>query len=114
MASAPTDLDLHRDRTIVATVHAGDSTANFDGEWTSRDDSHTRQRVLHAPRVNRYAEGSSTRSPYTSPGTHALDHADEVDDLLVLDGPIYPKELFTWDDRNPELARSPARRSPAP
>jgi len=40
---------------------------------------------------------------YLAEGTHALDHADEVDDLLVLDGPIYPKELFTWDDRNPEL-----------
>ena len=104
MASAPTDLDLHRDRTIVATVHAGDSTANFDGEWTSRDDGHTRQRVLHAPRVNRYAEGVvHALALYLAEGTHALDHADEVDDLLVLDGPIYPKELFTWDDRNPEL-----------
>jgi len=104
MARAPTDLDLHRDRTIVATVHAGDSTANFDGEWTSRDDGHTRQRVLHAPRVNRYAEGVvHALALYLAEGTHALDHADEVDDLLVLDGPIYPKELFTWDDRNPEL-----------
>ncbi|EMA58693.1 DNA double-strand break repair nuclease NurA [Halorubrum lipolyticum] len=104
MASAPTDLDLHRDRTIVATVHAGDSTADFDDEWRERDDGHTRQRVLHAPRVNRYAEGVvHALALYLAEGTHALDHADEVDDLLVLDGPIYPKELFTWDDRNPEL-----------
>ncbi|PHQ39775.1 nuclease [Halorubrum persicum] len=104
MASAPSDLDLHRDRTIVATVHAGDSTANFDGEWRKRDDGHTRQRVLHAPRVNRYAEGVvHALALYLAEGTHALDHADRVDDLLVLDGPIYPKELFTWDDRNPEL-----------
>ncbi len=104
MASAPTDLDLHRDRTIVATVHAGDSTADFDDDWTRRDDGHTRQRVLHAPRVNRYAEGVvHALALYLAEGTHALDHADRVDDLLVLDGPIYPKELFTWDDRNPEL-----------
>jgi len=104
MASAPSDLDLHRDRTIVATVHAGDSTASFDGEWRERDDGHTRQRVLHAPRVNRYAEGVvHALALYLAEGTHALDHADAVDDLLVLDGPIYPKELFTWDDRNPEL-----------
>ena len=104
MASAPSDLDLHRDRTIVATVHAGDSTASFDGEWRERDDGHTRQRVLHAPRVNRYAEGVvHALALYLAEGTHALDHANEVDDLLVLDGPIYPKELFTWDDRNPEL-----------
>ena len=104
MASAPTELELHRDRTIVATVHAGDSTADFDDDWRKRDDGHTRQRVLHAPRVNRYAEGVvHALALYLAEGTHALDHADEVDDLLVLDGPIYPKELFTWDDRDPEL-----------
>ncbi|OYR53821.1 nuclease [Halorubrum sp. Ea1] len=104
MASDPTDLDLHRDRTIVATVHAGDSTADFDDDWRRRDDGHTRQRVLHAPRVNRYAEGVvHALALYLAEGTHALDHASEVGDLLVLDGPIYPKELFTWDDRNPEL-----------
>ena len=104
MASAPTDLELHRDRTIVATVHTGDSTANFDDDWRERDAGHTRQRVLHAPRVNRYAEGVvHALALYLAEGTHAIDHADRVDDLLLLDGPIYPKELFTWDDRNPEL-----------
>jgi NurA domain. len=104
MAAEPTDLELHRDRTIVATVHAGDSTADFDGEWTRRDAGHTRQRVLHAPRVNRYAEGVvHALALYLAEGTHALDHADRVDELLVLDGPIYPKELFTWKDRDPEL-----------
>jgi len=104
MASSPTDLDLHRDRTIVATVHAGDSTAGFDSEWTKRDEGHTRQRVFHVPRVNRYAERVvHALGLYLAEGTHALDHADAVDDLLVLDGPIYPKELFTWADRDPEL-----------
>ena len=104
MGADPTDLDLHRDRTIVATVHAGDSTADFDGDWTERDAGHTRQRVLHAPRVNRYAEGVvHALALYLAEGTHALDHADAVDELLVLDGPIYPKELFTWKDRDPEL-----------
>ena len=104
MASSPTDLDLHRDRTIVATVHAGDSTAGFDSEWTRRDEGHTRQRVLHAPRVNRYAERVvHALALYLAEGTHALDHADAVEDLLVLDGPVYPKGLFTWADRDPEL-----------
>ena len=104
MASSPTDLDLHRDRTIVATVHAGDSTAGFDSEWTRRDEGHTKQRVLHVPRVNRYAERVvHALALYLAEGTHALDHADRVDDLLVLDGPVYPKELFTWADRDPEL-----------
>ena len=104
MASSPTDLDLHRDRTIVATVHAGDSTASFDSEWTRQDEGHTRQRVLHVPRVNRYAERVvHALALYLAEGTHAIDHADAVDDLLVLDGPIYPKGLFTWADRDPEL-----------
>ena len=104
MASSPTDLDLHRDRTIVATVHAGDSTAGFDSEWTRRDEGHTRQRVFHVPRVNRYAERVvHALALYLAEGTHALDHADRVDDLLILDGPIYPKELFTWADRDSEL-----------
>ena len=104
MAAEPTDLDLHRDRTIVATVHSGDSTSGFDGDWSERDEGHTRQRVLHAPRVNRYAESVvHALALYLAEGTHALDHADRVEDLLVLDGPIYPKELFTWEDRDPEL-----------
>lgn len=117
MASTPTDLGLHRDRTIVATVHAGDSTASFDGEWRRRDEGHTRQRVLHAPRVNRYAEGVvHALALYLAEGTHALDHADRVDELLLLDGPVYPKELFTWEDRDPalgELAREAKPRAVA-
>jgi len=117
MAATPSDLALHRERTIVATVHAGDSTANFDGEWRKRDAGHTRQRVLHAPRVNRYAEGVvHALALYLAEGTHALEHASVVDELLVLDGPIYPKELFTWEDRDPalgELAREAKPRAVA-
>jgi len=117
MAVTPTDLGLHRDRTIVATVHAGDSTASFDDEWRERDEGHTRQRVLHAPRVNRYAEGVvHALALYLAEGTHALDHADQVDELLLLDGPVYPKELFTWEDRDPalgELAREAKPRAVA-
>ncbi|WP_418283175.1 DNA double-strand break repair nuclease NurA [Halorubrum sp. DTA98] len=104
MAAEPTDLELHRARTIVATVHAGDTTSDFDDDWRERDEGYTRQRVLHAPRVNRYAEGVvHALALYLAEGSHAIEHADRVSDLLVLDGPIYPKELFTWEDRDPEL-----------
>ena len=104
MAADPTDMELHRARTIVATVHAGDTTSDFDDAWRERDEGYTRQRVLHAPRVNRYAEGVvHALALYLAEGTHAIDHADAVSELLVLDGPIYPKELFTWEDRDPEL-----------
>ena len=104
MAVEPTDLDLHRSRTIVATVHTADTTVDHDTDWGRRDEGYTQQRVLHAPRVSRYAEGVvHALALYLAESKHALDHANAVGDLLVLDGPIYPKELFTWVDRDPEL-----------
>ncbi|GAB3412323.1 DNA double-strand break repair nuclease NurA [Haloparvum alkalitolerans] len=104
MASEPTDLGLHRSRTIVATVHSADTTTDHDTEWFPRDEGHTRQRVLHVPTVNRYAESVvHALALYLAESSHALEHFDAVADLLVLDGPIYPKELFTWVDRDPEL-----------
>ncbi|MFA9516231.1 DNA double-strand break repair nuclease NurA [Halopenitus sp. H-Gu1] len=104
MAVEPTDLDLHRSRTIVATVHTADTTVDHDTDWGRRDEGYTQQRVLHAPRVSRYAEGVvHALALYLAESKHALDHANAVTDLLVLDGPIYPKELFTWVDRGPEL-----------
>jgi len=104
MASDPSDLDLHRSRSIVATVHNADTTIDHDTDWLRRDEGYTQQRVLHAPTVNRYAEGVvHALALYLAESKHALDHANTVADLLVLDGPIYPKELFTWEDRDPEL-----------
>ncbi|WP_096389703.1 DNA double-strand break repair nuclease NurA [Halopenitus persicus] len=104
MAADPTDLDLHRSRTIVATVHTADTTVDHDTDWGRRDEGYTQQRVLQAPPINRYAEGVvHALALYLAESKHALDHANTVTDLLVLDGPIYPKELFTWVDRDPEL-----------
>ncbi|MFC6726555.1 DNA double-strand break repair nuclease NurA, partial [Halobium palmae] len=104
MASVPTDLDLHRRRSQVATVHTRGVTANHELDWTTYDDDYGRLRVLHAPRVNRYAEGVvHALSLYLSESSHALEHAEAVDDLLLLDGPLYPKELLNWQDRDAEL-----------
>lgn len=105
MASVPTDLDLHRSRSLVATVHATDPTLSFPEDWTTYDDGYSRRRVLHAPRVSRFAEGVvHALSLYLAESEHALYHANAVTDLLVLDGPVYPKELLTWSDRDRELA----------
>jgi hypothetical protein len=105
MASVPTDLDLHRSRSLVATVHASDPTVTFPEDWTTYDDGYSRRRVLHAPRVSRFAEGVvHALSLYLAESEHALYHANTVTDLLVLDGPVYPKELLTWGDRDRELA----------
>ena len=105
MAAEPSDLELHRARSIVMTAHTRDSYSVFDtDEWQKSDEGYVRKRVLQAPRVNRYAEGVvHALSLYLAESEHALHHADAVSDLLILDGPVYPKELLNWRDRDAEL-----------
>ncbi len=106
MASVPSDLDLHRARTVVATVHSNDATVDCgEEEWTVFDGGYSRGRVLQAPRVSRYEEAVvHALSLYLAEVSHARMQAEVVDDLLVLDGPIYPKGLLSWPNRHPELA----------
>ncbi|WP_410766702.1 DNA double-strand break repair nuclease NurA [Haloferax sp. DFSO60] len=105
MAADPSDLDLHRARSIVMTAHTRDPTVTIgDDEWRKSDQGYGRRRVIRAPRVSRYAEGVvHALSLYLAESAHALEHADEVSDLLFLDGPLYPKELLNWRDRDAEL-----------
>ncbi|WP_251343377.1 DNA double-strand break repair nuclease NurA [Haloplanus halophilus] len=104
MAAEPSDLDLHRARSLVTTVHANDPTLALEMDWQRRDEGYLRRRILHAPRVNRYAEGVvHALALYLAESSHALEHADAVEDCLLLDGPLYPKELLNWQDRNAEL-----------
>jgi hypothetical protein len=104
MAADPSNLDLHRARTLVTTVHAADPTLGLETGWTTGDDGYLRRKLLHAPRVNRYAEGVvHALALYLAESSHALEHAEDVSDCLVLDGPLYPKDLLNWRDRDPEL-----------
>ena len=104
MASDPSDLDLHRARSLVTTVHANDPTLSLDVDWVRRDEGYFRRKILHAPRVNRYAEGVvHALALYLAESAHALEHAGAVSDCLLLDGPLYPKELLNWQDRDAEL-----------
>ena len=104
MGVAPSALSIHRARTIVATVHTNDRTASLESDWVSIDEGHSQRRVIRAPQVNRYAEAVvHALSLYLAEGHHARKHAHTVEDLLLLDGPLYPKEILTWRDRNPEL-----------
>ncbi|MFB6206653.1 MAG: DNA double-strand break repair nuclease NurA [Haloglomus sp.] len=104
MSAVPSDVDLHRGRTMVTAVHTNDATTTFEEDWRMDDEGYVRGRVLHVPRVDR------TVTPvvhelalYLAEITHATSNRDIVDDLLVLDGPVYPKGLLTWADRDPEL-----------
>jgi len=104
MSSCPSDLELHRSRSLVATVHASDVTVQLPEDWVRYDEGHSRRRVLQAPRVSRFTEGVvHALALYLAESEHALEHADRVSDLLVLDGPLYPKELLNWQDRDAEL-----------
>jgi hypothetical protein len=105
MAAVPSDLDLHRGRTVVTMVHSNDAAATFDEDWTMFDEGYVRGRVLRAPRVNRYERTVVHElALYIAESEHARSNADVVDDLLILDGPVYPKGMLNWADREPELA----------
>ena len=112
MAAVPSDLELHRGRTIVMTVHAADDTFGLPesgsvdaGDWQLDDRGYVRQRALHAPRVDRYEQTVvHALALYLAESEHALTNADVVEDLLVLDGPVYPTGLLTWADHGSELA----------
>jgi hypothetical protein len=104
MAVDPSDLSVHRARTIVATVHTADRRPALETDWMYHDEGHSKHRIIRSPPVNRYAEAVvHALSLYLAEGHHAREHAHVVDDLLLLDGPLYPKEILTWRDRNPEL-----------
>lgn len=103
MAASPSDVDLRRRRTIVTTVYA-ESEAIPRSLEEQIDRGHVQNHFLRAPRVPRFEEGVVHElALYLAESTHALSQADRVEDLLVLDGPVYPKGLLNWADR-PELA----------
>jgi hypothetical protein len=106
MAAVPSDIELHRGRTIVMTVHTNDETQRYGGDWRGGDRGYARRRVLHAPRVDRYEQTVvHALALYLAESEHALGQAEVVEDLLVLDGPIYPTGLLKWRERDPELRR---------
>lgn len=108
MSAVPTDTDLHRSRTIVMTTHSNDDTAMIadQGGWRVYDEGYTKKRVLHAPRVSQYESAVVHElALYLAESERARETAgDVVEDLLILDGPIYPKGLLNWPSYGePEL-----------
>jgi hypothetical protein len=105
MAGVPSDLDLHRSRTIIASIHSNDVTAQFSEGWQRFDDEYSRKQAFVVPRVDRYEQDVvHALALYLAESAHALEHAETVTDLLILDGPLYPTGLLTWADHDPELA----------
>ncbi|SEW02533.1 DNA double-strand break repair nuclease NurA [Natrinema salifodinae] len=105
MSATPSDLDLHRSRTVVATVHSNDETATVHEEWDRFDEGYSRSRAVKVPPLPRFAEGVvHALALYLAESEHAREHGDDVEDLLVLDGPLYPRGLLRWADQHPDLA----------
>ena len=104
MAREPSEQALHRRRSIVGTIIHGAQTMAVPEQWHSFDGGYCRRKWLRAPRVDRFAEGVvHTLALYHAESDHALTHLDRVEDALLLDGPMYPKELLRWEDRHTEL-----------
>ena len=104
LARDPSDHDLHRKRSIVGAIHRYDASGVIPGTWESFDRGYARRRWLRTPRVERFAEGVvHAMALGAAEIAHARDNMESIDDVLLLDGPIYPKELLRWRDRHPAL-----------
>lgn len=115
MGCVPTDLDCHRSRTVIIGLHIDDDALTFPEDWVIYDEGYSRRRILLLRGVDRrrYTEASvHALSLYLAESEHALANAEGIDDLLVLDGPLYPKGLLSWRDRAPELAEQLEEETP--
>lgn len=101
MAADPADLALHRARTIVKSVHSNDVRVSLDRDWTTFDDGFGRGRIVQVGELARDQERVvHGLSLYLAESSHALSYSDRVTDCLLLDGPVYPKQLVTWAERH--------------
>jgi len=106
-ASVPSDLSLHRKRTIVTAVHSNDHRVLFEDSWDAFDEAATDGRVVQAPRdTDNARESAHVYALYLSESTHLGKTYDAADDLLYLDGPLYPLGLLRWLDVDPTFGRS--------
>lgn len=113
MAAEPTDIDLHRSRTMIATVHTTDHTVDYSTEWCFFDDGYGRWRIVQTPRApSAAAEITHELALFLAETGHSLDHASDIDDLLILDGPVYPNRLFDWENRTSDTVQGCSTRLP--
>jgi hypothetical protein len=107
MASTPTDLNLHRKRTIVCTgFSSGKKTKLPENEnWKTFDDGFGRSKVIQIdPSMLKIRAGRMVHdySIYASESEHILWTQPDMDKsgFLIMDGPIYPKQLMYWMGTN--------------
>ncbi|MDR2944808.1 MAG: DNA double-strand break repair nuclease NurA [Methanosarcinales archaeon] len=103
MASTPTDLNLHRKRTIICTgFSSGKKTKLPENEtWKTFDNGFGRSKVIQIdPSVLKIRAGRMVHdySIYASESEHILWTQPDMDTsgFFIMDGPIYPKQLIYW------------------
>ncbi|MFB6106389.1 MAG: DNA double-strand break repair nuclease NurA [Halobacteriaceae archaeon] len=104
MSATPTDLDLHRSRSIVVGTHTSDDTVDTATDWDHRDEGYVRLRTVQVALDRANAKTVHWLALYLAESAHAHRHADDVEEVLVLDGPLYPKQLVKWADGRGGLA----------
>jgi len=106
MSASPSLLETHRTRTYIMTVYSNDASVDHGrDEWMPFDAGNGRARVVHTADLARDQERVvHGLALYLAESHHAREHVDDVADLLVLDGPLYPKQTVRWLDRHGTLA----------
>lgn len=107
MASSPTDLNLHRKRTIVCTGFSSGKKTKLpeNGDWKTFDEGFGRSKVIQIdPSVLKIRVGRMVHdySIYASESEHILWTQPEMDvaGFFIMDGPLYPKQLMYWMGTN--------------
>ncbi|MGP8319686.1 MAG: DNA double-strand break repair nuclease NurA [Methanosarcinaceae archaeon] len=103
LASTPTDLDLHRRRTIVSATYSPSSkvTINTTDGWEMFDEGEGRCKIVRIQsgllnkRIKRMVHNIAI---YLSESEHILWMMRKLkkDGFFIMDGPIYPKQLMYW------------------
>ena len=106
-ASVPSDLDLHRRRTIVTAAQSPNHRVELPDDWLSFDDDATDGRVVQAPRdTDNPREAVHVFALYLSESTHLGKTLDAAEDLVYIDGPLYPLALLRWLGVDPAFGRT--------
>lgn len=107
VASTPSDVELHRRRTIVAAVHGPPAEVRSSDGWITFDDGYARARLVASPTLEHEEEtavhGLSLEAAEVA---HALDFAVDHSDLLLMDGSVYPASVLHWIDRGGTLSET--------
>ena len=107
VASTPTDLNLHRKRTIVCTGFSSGNKTKLpkNADWKTFDEGFGRSKVIQIDPTLlkiRAARMVHDYSIYASESEHILWVQPELDanGFFIMDGPIYPKQLMYWTGTN--------------